>query len=86
MSSSASRAKRDRERLRDEKVARKKARKAEMALNPEESADGPGGPRRTESEVLDELAAVHQRFEDGQIDFEEFESKRDELMGHLDVG
>jgi hypothetical protein len=85
MSSSASRAKRDRERLRDEKNARKRARKLEMALNPD-AVDGPERPKRTESEVLDDLAAVHQRFEDGQIDFEEFEAKRDELMGHLDVG
>jgi len=85
VTSSASRAKRDRERLREEKAARKRARRVELTTVSDDPA-AEGRPRRAESDVLTELAAVHRRFEDGAIGFDEFEATRNELMGELDVG
>ncbi len=83
MRSSASRAKRDRERLREEKAARKRARRREGATSPDNPDER--GPRRAQSDVLSDLTAVHRGFEDGVIGFDEFAAKRDELIGHLDV-
>jgi len=89
MSTSAGRAKRDRERARQERAALKRSRKLEDASAPaEEEIIDPfqGSVRRSQNEVLEELAALHQRFEAEAISFEDFESAKGHLMGQLDVG
>ncbi len=87
MSSSASRAKRDREKAKQERAAAKRERKlsaadALLAADPSSPATGPG---RSQQELLDELALVHRRFEDEQIDLDEFESTKQQLIEQLSV-
>jgi len=83
------RAKRDRERARQEKAALKRARRQSDGMteeNGEEIVDEvPTGPRMPQSDVLAELAALHQRFEDGDIKLDDFEDAKSDLIGQLDV-
>lgn len=73
-----------REKARREKQAAKRERRAARA---EAAAADESGPVESppEPEVLAELAAIHQRFEDGAIDLDEFEDRKRELMSQLDV-
>jgi len=82
VSSSAGRAKRDRERARQEKQALKRDRKEALALaGPDD--DAPAAPKRPHDEVMADLDRLHQRFADEQIDFDDFESAKRELMAQL---
>jgi hypothetical protein len=86
VSTSAGRAKRDRERVRQERAALKRARKLEGASEVASSDDAPTpSVRRSQDEVLEELAALHQKFEAKVIGFEDFESAKEHLMAQLDV-
>jgi hypothetical protein len=58
------------------------AAEAAQAAGP---APSPGTPRRSQAEVLASLAALHQRFEDEQISFDDFESSKADLMAQLDI-
>ena len=84
-------AKRDRERARRERVARKQARRqarSDVGESPESVSDDDEPEERAampQSEVLSRLAELHQQFEDGEIDFDAFESSKAELIGQLDV-
>jgi hypothetical protein len=60
------------------KQERREARQAAAASADEAPAAAP------ESEVLAELAALHDSFREGQIDFDEFEQRKHELMAQLD--
>ncbi len=76
--------KRMREKARQDKARAKRARKLERA----EEVDGAPTdepPAAPEPEVLDQLATLHQRFEADQIDFDDFESRKQELLAQLDV-
>ena len=90
MSSSAGRAKRDREKARQEKAAIKRTRKLTAGESDgigDDAADSPvGALQRPQADVLADLASLHQRFEDGQVDFDDFEDSKQELMAQLDVG
>ena len=87
--SSAAGAKRDRERLRQERATLKRARKQAPAdASAEALASAPTSspiPLLSQSDVLARLADLHQRFESGVIGFEDFEAARDELTGQLVV-
>jgi hypothetical protein len=76
--------KRMREKARLDKARAKQARKEERqaeaaAAQPQEPPSAP------QSELLDELAALHQRFDADEIDFDEFEQRKHELLAQLDV-
>ncbi len=89
MSSSAGRAKRDREKVKRERAAQKRDKRQGVSEPGDSSEDeSPVAPRvrRSQSEVLEELQLLHQRFEAKAIDFEDFEILKNELMGQLDVG
>lgn len=78
--------KRDIERARQEKAAAKRERRLVGA----DVADGDdptdtGGARRSQDEVLAGLAALHDRFEQRLMSFEDFEAARSELTGQLHV-
>lgn len=75
-----------RERNRREKAEAKRQRKverAEQAASQDETPepDSADGQQR----VLAELAALHERFEAGNLDFEDFEVRKRELLTKLDV-
>jgi hypothetical protein len=86
------RSKRDRERAKQEKAAQKRARR-QGGGTPDDTADtifdgaatAPDGPRRSQDEVLADLAQLHRRFDDEQIGFDEFESAKAALLAQLAV-
>ena len=74
--------KQQREKARRERAAAKFARKVERnnATAPE-----PVGPARAQAEVLAELAELHERFDAGDLEFEDFELSKQQLMEQLNV-
>lgn len=91
--SSTGRAKRDRERIKQEKAALKRARRqagAESEPGSDQSSDedglDPDAPRASQDEVLAELALLHEQFEDGAVGLDDFEVAKSRLIGQLDVG
>jgi hypothetical protein len=86
---SASGQKRERERVRLERAAIKRARRQGGTEAGDDPASGPdGAPRvvRPQTEVLSDLSALHERFEAERITLEDFESAKADLLAELDVG
>ena len=75
--------KQQREKARKEKAAAKEARREERR-NADDSADDPVEAADQDA-VLAELAALHQRYEAGEVEFEDFLEAKDELTGRLDI-
>ena len=75
--------KQQREKARRERAAAKWARRAERTA---EEAPVPAAPTRDQPTVLAELAALHESFDAGEVDFEEFEIAKQRLVEDLDVG
>ena len=82
--SQASFQKQQRERARKEKAALKAARKEERRAEAGTDEDAPTSESE-QAKVLESLAALHARFEDGGMTFEDFEAARDELTAKLSV-
>jgi len=76
--------KRMREKAKQEKQAAKRERKAERA-EAAEAADDESSDVPPEETVLEQLAALHARFADDAIEFDEFEERKQELLAQLDV-
>lgn len=77
--------KRQRELNKQAKAAAKRDRRQRLA---EEAAAAPGDGDRSETptgELLDLIEALHRQFEDGQISFEVFEQRKEELFARLQV-
>ena len=74
--------KQQREKARRERAATKWAKRVERAnaLPPE-----PATPARDQSAVLADLAAVHARFDAGEMTFEDFEVTKQRLTEQLEV-
>ncbi len=78
--------KRMREKARQEKQALKRERREQRAADAADAADSPdesSGP--PQEQVLAKLAALHRQFDDEQIDFDEFEERKAELIAQLSV-
>ena len=71
-----------RERARREKAEAKRARREARQA----SAESTEGPQEVvpQPEVLAQLAALHDSFGEGKIEFDEFERRKHELMAQLD--
>ena len=82
--SQASFQKQQRERARKEKAALKAARKEERRAEAGSDEDAPTS-ESDQAKVLESLAALHARFEDGGMSFEDFEAARDELTAKLSI-
>jgi hypothetical protein len=82
--SQASFQKQQRERARKEKAALKAARKEERRAEAGTDEDAPTSESE-QAKVLESLAALHARFEDGGMSFEDFEAARDELTAKLSI-
>jgi len=87
VATSAGRAKRDREKLRQERQALKRARRQapREAAEDDTGAAVDGAPSTPQDQLLAQLADLHQRFADGEVGFEEFELAKDELIRELEV-
>ncbi len=83
--SQASFQKRMREKQRQEKAEAKRQRKVERAAEAQAAADEPAEQVVPQDVILAKLAALHQRFDDDQIDFDEFEERKQELMAELAI-
>lgn len=78
--------KRMREKARQEKAQAKRQRKDDRAAEAAAEADRDDEtPAPPEPDVLAELADLHRRFDAEDIDFEEFEQRKHELLAQLDV-
>jgi len=73
-----------REKARREKAAAKRERREATAAEAAESAPVEL-PADAQEKVLAELAELHERYDAEQIDFEEFESRKQALLGQLHV-
>lgn len=82
--SQASFQKQQRERARKEKAALKAARKEERRAEAGSDDEAPTS-EFDQAKVLESLAALHARFEDGGMSFEDFEAARDELTAKLSI-
>jgi uncharacterized membrane protein len=87
--SSAGRAKRDREKIKQERAAVKRARRQSDG-SPVDENDDPTSTavavkRAPQEQVLAQLALLHQRFDDGDMDFEDFEAAKSELVSQLQI-
>lgn len=76
--------KQQRERAKREKAQAKAARREERAAAQADDAGAAALP--PQERVLADLAVLHQRFDDGEIEFDEFEAAKQELLERLDVG
>jgi len=74
--------KQQREKARRERAAAKWARRVERSNTPPPAPE----PLPDQATVLAELASLHERFEAGLIDFDDFETAKRELTAQLDVG
>lgn len=84
--SQASFQKRMREKARQEKAALKRERRMERAAASAEGDDEPDDtPEVPQERVLAQLETLHKQFADEQIDFEEFEERKQELIAQLSV-
>lgn len=77
--------KRMREKARAEKAREKQARKQDRAAEAEAAALVEQPVIAAEPEVLDQLAALHVQFDADEVDFDEFEQRKHELLAQLDV-
>lgn len=73
-----------REKDRREKNQAKQARKEERRNAPVEEA--PATTADEQAKLLAQLATLHERFEAGGMDFDEFTEAKEQLMERLDVG
>ena len=73
-----------RERDKRAKAEAKRERRASQAQEPPEPAE-PEQPVEDQQPVLDALAALHERYADGQLSLEDFEKHRDELRQRLHI-
>ena len=78
--------KQQREKARRERTAAKMAKRAERGAATEAEAEAePLAPPADQGAVLVELADLHQRFENGDITFDDFEVTKQQLTEQLDV-
>ncbi len=78
--------KRQREKAQRERAAAKRERRATKGAEGDETSDeADSAPVQPQGEVLAQLATLHQRFADDEIDFDTFEAAKAELLAQLDV-
>lgn len=75
--------KQQREKARKEKAAAKEARREERRSG--DGSDDSPAEAVDQDAVLAELASLHQRFEAGDIEFDDFLEAKDELTARLDI-
>jgi hypothetical protein len=74
-----------REKDRRERAAAKAEKRAQRTTANDDAPAGGPSPEE-EARLLEELAALHARFDDGAIDFETFSDARDQITRKLQVG
>ena len=67
------------------KRERRQGRASESDAAPEDSGSVANSSRADSAEVLEHLAAIHERFEEGAISYEELEERKAELLARLEI-
>jgi len=83
--SQASFQKQQREKARRERTAAKEAKRVERGAASAAEPLEPPASQSDQSAVLTDLAVLHERFESGDITFDDFEVAKQELVAQLDV-
>jgi hypothetical protein len=78
-------AKQDRDRAKKAKAAIKRERRETKGDETEEATEAPVVDESANAEIMRQVEELHQRYADKQIDFEEFDEKRAELMARITV-
>ena len=78
-------AKRQRDMAKKAKAAAKRERKLEKndLEDEEEEVEEFDGPRLSNEEIMERVADLHRRYDDGQMDLDTFDEMRAELMGQM---
>jgi hypothetical protein len=75
-----------RDRDKQAKQKAKQERRAERAEHDDEPEETPeAAPVVDQSKILAQLADLHAAFDDGQISFDDFETRREELTNQLQI-
>ena len=79
--------KRERDRTKRERAEVKRAERAERAAQSAEDADTPDEPVDTSGNerILAAVAALHEKFDNDEINIDDFEEQRAELMSRLAI-
>lgn len=80
--------KRERDRAKKAKAAAKREKRLEKGTDEAEGEEGAAAPSTDASsseEILEQVAVLHQQFDDGEIEFEEFEERKADLMSRLAI-
>lgn len=77
--------KRQREKARQDRAAGKRERRAARAENPPDEEPDTATAPEVQSRVIAQLAELHDRFDRGDMEFEDFEEARGALLAQLDV-
>ncbi len=77
--------KRQREKQRQERAAAKREKRATRPDGTEEEEPTASVPVPPESGVLEKLAALHEEYDKGDMDFDEFEDRKTDLISQLSV-
>lgn len=82
-------AKRERDRAKKAKAAAKRESRLEKPsdedLEDEEETTTATGPQESAEALMDKLAKLHERFDDGGMDFDDFEEQKAELMARMPI-
>jgi hypothetical protein len=80
-------AKRERDRAKKAKQAAKREARLEKTPDDEEGEDVEETVQPTESAevIMEKLAKLHEAFDDNQIEFEDFEEQKAELMARMPI-
>jgi len=79
-------AKRQRDMAKKAKAAAKRERKLEKNDMVEEEDDellAEDGPKLSNEEIMERVADLHRRYDDGQMDLDTFDETKAELMGQM---
>ena len=77
--------KRERDRAKKARAAAKREKRQDRSVDENDDADTTTTPAGDQGAVLDQLAKLHQDFDDGVVDFDTFEERKAELMTQLQV-
>ena len=78
-------AKRQRDMAKKAKAAAKRERKLEKndLIDEEDEVEEFDGPRLSNEEIMERVADLHRRYDDGQMDLDTFDEMKAELMGQM---
>ncbi len=80
-------AKRQRDMAKKAKAAAKRERKLEgdVEVEDDEEVVEDSGPKLSNDEIMEKVADLHRRYDDGQMDLDSFDEERANLMAQISI-